>query len=117
MTPKSSVLLADGLLVVALSGLFLLAQPGPQAPQGVTFDEVSPEAAESLRLKIVDIITADGEFVRINHPGRSRRPDASTAQSYRIKERLMERAGGGGDFNGPHEDVIRWPVVTSLIIS
>ncbi len=59
MTPKSSVLLADGLLVVALSGLFLLAQPGPQAPQGVTFDEVSPEAAESLRLKIVDIITAD----------------------------------------------------------
>ena len=59
MTPKSSVLLADGLLVAALSGLFLLAQPGPQTPPGGTFDEVSPEAAESLRLKIVDIITAD----------------------------------------------------------
>ncbi len=59
MTPKSSVLLADGLLTVALTGLFLIALPGQQAPRAETFDEVSPDAARSLRGKIVGIMVAD----------------------------------------------------------
>ena len=59
MTPKSSVLLTDTVLAVALTGLFVLAQPGELAIQVEAFVEVSPRAAESLRGKIVDIIAAD----------------------------------------------------------
>jgi hypothetical protein len=59
MTPKSSVLLADTVLAVALTGLFVLAQPSELAIQVEAFVEVSPRAAESLRGKIVDIIVAD----------------------------------------------------------
>ena len=59
------------------------------------------------------VIAANSELIRINHPGRSRRPDAATTQHYRIEERFMECAGGsrdGDEVLQPRPLLIRQPV-------
>ena len=43
------------------------------------------------------VVAADGELIRVDGPGGSRRASASTCQVHRIKERLMKSPTGSGD--------------------